>query len=196
MLLSDLLSKQLTQICIDNQIIKAHQADIYHYCFSYVLDVLLYNITILLLGFLLHRPLQALLFTAITFPGKTIVGGAHASSPERCRILSYGIFLLSLYFISTYSFSKLFAIIPYSIACVILLRLTPVDHPNKRLNPEQEHWSKFLCHIFITLITLVFYTTICFNKTIYYNLIVLCITILMCNQIIGILQNRRHSYED
>ena len=82
MLLSDLLSKQLTQICIDNQIIKAHQADIYHYCFSYVLDVLLYNITILLLGFLLHRPLQALLFTAITFPGKTIVGGAHASSPK------------------------------------------------------------------------------------------------------------------
>lgn len=135
------------------------------------------------------------LFTVITLPGKTIVGGAHASSPERCRALSYGIFLFSLWFLNTYSFCKLSAIILYSVSCVILIRLTPVDHANKRFNLEQKHRLQIACCIFIILMTLVFFTTIWLNKIIYYNLITLCVTILMCNQLIGILQNRRHSHE-
>lgn len=195
MLLSDQISNQVTQICIDHQIIEVKQEELYHYCFSYFFDVLLYNISILMFGFLLHRPLQAFLFTLITFPGKAIVGGAHASTPERCRILSYGIFLFSLWFLNTYSFSKLSAIILYSIACVILILLTPVDHPNKRFDTEQKHRLRIACCIFIIPMTVAFFITICFNKIIYYNLITLCVTILMCNQMIGILQNRRYLHE-
>lgn len=195
MLLSDEISNQLTQICIDNKIIEFQLEEIYHYCFSYIFDIILYTINTLLLGFLLHRPLQAFLFTVITLPGKTIVGGAHASSPERCRALSYGIFLFSLWFLNTYSFCKLSAIILYSVSCVILIRLTPVAHANKRFNLEQKHRLQIACCIFIILMTLVFFTTIWLNKIIYYNLITLCATILMCNQLIGILQNRRLSHE-
>ena len=59
MLLSDRISNQLTQICIDNHVIESGEKEIYHYCFSYFFDILLYNMNILLLGLLLHRPFQA-----------------------------------------------------------------------------------------------------------------------------------------
>lgn len=195
MLLSDRISNQLTQICIDTHVIESGEKEIYHYCFSYFFDILLYNMNILLLGLLLHRPFQALLFTTVTFPGKTLAGGAHASSPERCQIISYGLFLISLWIVNCYSISKISAIIIYSIACVIVIHLAPVDHPNKRFDSEQKHRLRIACHIFIIPVTLVFCVMICFNKIIYYNLITLCIVILMCNQIIGILQNRRYSHE-
>lgn len=170
--------------------------DIYIYCIDFTLDLILFNISLFLLGFLLHEPFMALLYIITITPLKMICGGAHATTPTLCSIISYFVFIFSI-LCSVY-------IIPFScfhisenvitILCIVsIVSFTPVDAQSKKYLSSQKHKLKTISIVYCTIL---FTASIIFKTYLhekYCTLIAICFIIIAVNQYIGIIINRKGS---
>ena len=80
----------------DGQISKEQQA-IYAYLFDYLIEALLYDIVVLIIGLLVHRLDLTLCYLLVTIPLRHFAGGFHANTRLGCTILSYGIYLITIF---------------------------------------------------------------------------------------------------
>ena len=62
MRLSDHTSRKLTSFLAENNVIEPSTRELYSYCFDFVLDILFFNLSILIIGCLLRKPLPSLIY--------------------------------------------------------------------------------------------------------------------------------------
>lgn len=193
------ISKKIIHYLEKNSIIDPTTKDIYIYCIDFTLDLIFFNISLLLLGCLLHEPFMALLYIVTMTPLKMICGGAHASTQTLCSIISYFLFFSSILF-SIYIESVLQFHVPKTtifILCIIsIIAHTPVDTPNKRYMPSQKAKLKLFSGIYCTMLFIIFIILKeCFHEK-YCSIILIDLIIIAINQYIGIIINRKEdSYE-
>lgn len=189
MKLSVYLSKNLASFMSEHEIIEQNQKELYAYCFDFVLDMLVFHISILLVGFLLEEPLSAFIYLLAMTPTKMLAGGAHANSQTACSIISYTVALGCI--LST-------AHIPQSVmiawqeqwlvfvSCSIIIALSaPVDHPNKRLDTIKRKHAKKNCIIYLLFLALVYICFYLHHCMKYCTLMTVCMIIIVINQYIG-----------
>ena len=91
MIISEKLCKKITTTLVENNLIDPYLYDAYYYCFDFLLDILLFASIIIFIGILSHNFLLSIMYLIILIPLKSIAGGAHATTPFFCGILSYTI---------------------------------------------------------------------------------------------------------
>lgn len=81
--------KCLSERYVLNGIIESRFCDAYAYIFDYIFNFILYNLSLLTLGFLFHHPIAVTIYIIITGSLRAVTGGYHCKTRISCYILSY-----------------------------------------------------------------------------------------------------------
>lgn len=191
MLLSQTASLKIVNFMQKNKIISNDEKNCYLYCYEFVLDLILYNGSIFILGSIIGNPILAILYILTMTPTKMLAGGAHATSREKCSIISYTISILIL-LISQFPIyiehSILFIV--FLLCITIIIIFSPVETPNKSFSLPQKKKLKKYC-IYYSLFLILLYLLLLYKKQGEYILLMnLCAIMIAVNQYIGILINK------
>lgn len=195
MILSKKISKSITSELYKNKIIDDTNKEYYSYCFDYIIENIIYYLSLIVIGCFSAHLIPALLYIMIMMPLKMLAGGAHAKSPGSCTVISYSVYIFSLFLSDILSLSTFTMIIAFFISCICISILSPVEHPNKRFNAEKRIKLKRACRFFLMLVCFLFVIMIKLNKVLYSNIILICVMIVTINQIIGKILYRSEATE-
>lgn len=115
------IGKCLSEKYVLNGIIESHFSDAYAYIFDYMFNFILYNLSLLTLGFLFHHPIAVTIYIIITGSLRAVTGGYHCKTRISCYILSYTVFSIYLLTIATIPMISAYILIPIYIICWILI---------------------------------------------------------------------------
>lgn len=194
MKLSNYLSKKIVAILAVNHVIAEKEKDLYLYCVDFLFDVIIFNLTILLVGILCRKATIALLILITLSPTKMLAGGAHAPNQLLCSIISYSISFLILFFVDPLSlFSSYLWVILFLVSLVTILLMCPVDTPNKRFLKSQKKKLKIICSIYSFCLSILFFILFLLHCKSLYTTMCLCVIVIAINQGIGIFLNQRRT---
>ncbi len=126
----------ITSFLIQENIIHDDDADIYRYGTE---QILINFMTFVIIGFLatmIDTWIETVFFFIGMIPIRMIAGGYHAKTPQRCNILTFSGYVVSMILINLIESHMTYPLI-YTIYAIILLsifRFAPVDHKNRELN--------------------------------------------------------------
>lgn len=205
MIISEILSNKITKVMEDNQIIKSELYPAYQFCFEYIFDIIIYNASIIIIGYLLHSFFLSLLYITIMTPLRKFSGGIHAPTKLLCSILSFSIYF-SVIFLSNIDYQNYFGnlrsfnysfvlLVVYFISVLLIIIISPVVHPNKPIDNKNKTRLKSLLILTLAVISIFFlyFTKKGLQK--YYLLIIMCIIIVLISLILGKRIYRRESNE-
>lgn len=185
MRISQIISQKTVNALVKDQSIHAEDAVHYLYAFEYLLDIILYTGSLLVIGILTHHFTDTVLFITIMLPLRMVAGGAHAPTRILCSIVSYGIYIVVVFLLDlplfTIHVSVLFMI--YFALSVIILSLCPVVNPENKLLLKHKSNLKRFCFCYLCFLNIVFLILL-FKHTV--QIMLLCHIIILINQIIGV----------
>ena len=117
MIISNKISHSIVHRLSENQRINPEYTEAYQYCIEQFLDLIIFNLSLLILGVFLNRFSLAIFYIITITPIKMLAGGAHANSRGLCSFLSYSVYLGAV-FLSPY--------LPFSKQCILIM-LLPVE---------------------------------------------------------------------
>lgn len=125
-----------------NRIIERDRMVVVKWGISNILDTLFNLATFLIIGILMHMPLETVTFTLGYIPLRSYAGGYHAKTPFRCWVLSNVILLIALLcirYLSRYP-SIIWSLAILSV--ILLIMLMPVSDIHKPLSDADKHRYK------------------------------------------------------
>jgi len=185
------LSITLSNSMKEHGYIDSTEADIYEYCFDYLLAQIVYDIVIMILGLLLHQPGITIIYLISFSSLRRSAGGYHAPGRRSCSIMSYLLYLIILsgaVFIPIYKPTIWLCL--YIMALGVIVILSPVSTPNKPLSDfRKKKMKRKTCIVSILLLIayIVFYT-IKISK--YYITLELCVIIMLIMLIAQLIINK------
>ncbi len=189
MFYSDKLSSKIVELAASNNNDIRKNTDVYVYLVNYILEQVIFFVTMIILGLILHNVLFSLLFFLIFFTYRSTGGGYHASSPFLCTIISYTAFFAACIFCFKFEISKSKLTLAAYIFAIIFILICPFsDCKNRRRTNSQKKSLKLKQIIFIAIFStlgFVFYYTDCF---LYFKLIMISTYIIAVTQSIGVIQ--------
>ena len=177
MILSEQLSKKIVNIMSDNNIIDSHLDAAYIYCIDFALDLVLLNLSL------------SVIYVTVLVPTKMLAGGAHAGSTYACCSISYSVYLLCMLLCRLIPGIPILNILVCLVTGIGICALSPVPHKNKKQSYQTKHKIKKYCCFCIGIIYILLSVVLSFCLYRYGNLIMLCLTIVFVNQIIGLFIN-------
>ena len=187
MIISNKISHSIVHNLSENQRINSEYTEAYQYCIEQFLDLVIFNLSLLILGALFSRFSLAIAYIITLTPVKMLAGGAHANSRGLCSFLSYSVFLGAVFLFPYLPFSKLCILIMLLPIETLIFFLTPVKHPNKDFSKEQTKRLKLALLNYLIGLTIIIGVLAAIDKTDLLKLIILCLLIVLFNQLIGIL---------
>ena len=184
-----------TTLALEKQkVINPGHYEEYTYCFEYLYDLVIFNISLLAIGALLHDIFASIIYIFCMSALKAVAGGYHARKRLTCSILSYSIYLsvFALYkSLSTMSFISnstymLCGDMIYLIISLIVMCLSPVGNHNKTFSNEERKKLKTLSAILLAAISVLYLAMRVRNTFPYSYLIIICLLIILVNQMVGI----------
>ena len=103
-----------------------------HIFFDYIFNFALYNFTLILIGFILHKSAITITYVIITGYLRAVAGGYHCKRHITCTILSYTVFALYISLNTIVSTIPIYiSLLIFVISWVLILIISPVDTPNR-----------------------------------------------------------------
>lgn len=191
MYISNKFSHHICDKLLEQEIIQANTYPYYQYSFDYVLDLILFHCSLLIIGFCLHAPFLSLLYILTLTPLKMFSGGAQADTQISCSVISYAIFLIGILITKHHLFAlhapiSIFVFVTFSF---IIFLLSPIDCKNKKIPFEQKRTYKIRCGFILCLQFFAFSYFIKRNQIDCFSLMTFCVIIILINQIIGMIKN-------
>lgn len=175
----------------DSQI-ESDQKHIYAYLFDYIIEQLIFDAVVLIIGVVSGRFVITLCFLAVTIPMRHFAGGFHASTPWMCNILSYGSYILTILITPVLEpYIHPYWAVVYVLLWGLILFIAPIDTPNKRLNAEQKSKLLRLCVKTCAIMSVLYLIFVLSKQTIFYGAITLCMAESALGLYIGFAKNRR-----
>ena len=175
----------------DSQI-ESGQKHIYAYLFDYIIEQLIFDAVVLIIGVVSGRFAITLCFLAVTIPMRHFAGGFHASTPWMCNILSYGSYILTILITPVLEpYIHPYWAVVYVLLWGLILFIAPVDTPNKRLDAEQKSKLLRLCVKTCAIMSVLYLIFVLSKQTIFYGAITLCMAESALGLYIGFAKNRR-----
>ena len=116
MILSEKASKKIVSIMVTNNKIDNNLSAAYEYCIDFALDLIFFNLSLLIAGFITHYFILSVIYVFMLVPVKMLAGGAHASSPISCFILSWSIYTTCILLCHVLPDVRILNIMIYSLA--------------------------------------------------------------------------------
>ena len=187
MIITKKISDRFARSLVESKQISPEYEEAYSYCVDFVLDLLVFNLSLLLIGGLVHNFYTALVYIISLTPLKMVAGGAHANSRLMCSVISYTSFGL-IVFISCIISPNLYFMIPaFLISVVFIVFLSPVEHKNKRFDKEGKKKLKKLSIVFSIILTIAFFVLLKLSLLKYCLTMSLCVLTIFVNQLIGLI---------
>lgn len=191
MIISDRIGRKISELMLSEGVIKETETDIYSYCYSYLLDKLIYTAYIIIVAIVLRQPFSIIVFFSVLLPLRTICGGVHADTQLKCSIFSFlvppSIICLSVSF-QPHIMTLLGT---FAISLVILLIFAPVGNKNNMISESKRQKLKktLIIYSFPLVIMLALYMYLGLQNLIFMT--VLCTLFCAVAVILGIIKNRR-----
>lgn len=184
-----MLSNYLTDIIVEKliklEIISRNDKEIYCYSYQYIIELLLFCSSLLLISLPMSNVTSTLIFIITVIPLRTFAGGIHAPTKQLCSILSYILFFLCIYipyYMLKLSYNIIFPMLITTLICICITSPQPDVH--KKLTDENSHLLKkitLIISVVITILVIILYFN---NQKIYiinitFNTVVVLIGILL-----------------
>lgn len=185
-------ASSLTQLLIQNKYIQPKDSEVVRYSIDYLCQSLFYQVSLLLLGFLTRHLLYSVVYSLTMGFLKHFTGGAHAPNKRICSLLSYGVFLATMYLTDRMTLiDGVLVSLLISTNLIVTMILAPVDCKNKKFNEKQRKKLKVISSIICIVISiLIRYCFLCEN---YYiaGIMIFCFSINSVNLAVGFIINKK-----
>jgi accessory gene regulator B len=136
-MIKESISNQITRSLIDNKVIDDQDKELYAYGLQLGITALLNILTTVILGIVMGRIWESVIFLLTYIPLRSYAGGYHAKNQFRCDVLSLLLIITALTgcgLLTSYDFAGMLLLTGSGI---IIFLLAPVEDFNKRLNQEE-----------------------------------------------------------
>ena len=138
------MAVKITDKLVLKKIVSDDMADIYIYGFELLISFVFSTISVVIIGLILGRFLQTLMFLTTFILLRSFTGGYHANTYAMCSFVTLSLFgvvllLTEFVFVPLYLFPILGLI-----GTVIMLWQVPIEHPNKKLSDIQKRKYKVI----------------------------------------------------
>lgn len=138
------MAVKITDKLVLKKIVSDDMADIYIYGFELLISFFFSTIGILIIGIILGRFLQTLMFLATFILLRSFTGGYHANTYAVCSIVTFSLFGIVL-LLAEFVFVPLYLYpILGLIGTIIMVWQVPIEHPNKKLSDDQKRKYKVI----------------------------------------------------
>ena len=181
----------MTNILIEGEVVKPEEQKLYCYCMEGLLEIIGNIFLTILLGALLGKFWDAIIFLFIFISMRTLAGGYHAKDGNICFLISILLFLVVL--LTADYFQNIFegewSNRNYIVSSFCIFIFAPVDCKNKRLSREKKMQLKVWTLIFLFLISLFYFGMIMVFKWRYCIVISNCMLVIAVLMIMGYCEN-------
>lgn len=187
----DKISNFITDTLIEGKVIKSEERNLYLYCFGTIIEMSANLLATLMIGALLHRFVETLIFMLVFIPLRSFAGGYHCEKAESCFILSIFVYLTVML-----SYKYLYGISAYWILAICLanfiavLIISPVVSPNKPLSAKEKNKNRCIS-IFITAFYIAAILIMLYSKTPYAFVILESVTASVISMTAGFLKYKK-----
>ncbi|GAA0237240.1 accessory gene regulator ArgB-like protein [Metaclostridioides mangenotii] len=182
---------KVTSYLIERETIEDEEFEIYSYGFETLIAFVVNIAVILIIGYMLNKFNETLLFLCFYCPIRQFSGGFHAENYRRCLLV-----FITLYLSNTYILDKLmnlntdiFITIISIISYVGIVFLSPQEHRNNPLsNKERKKYIKIVTYLSSFLLVISFFGiryAVTYEYAMYAFSVIVCIFIML---ILGILK--------
>ena len=175
-----------------NSFIQTTDIPVVRYTLNYLYHVMVYHIILLILGILFGQLHFTVVYILIMGLLKRFTGGAHAPSEHLCSILSYSIFLATMYLDNHLIItSETIIWVILILNTLLTLVLAPVDCRNKRFDLHQRKRLKHITTIIIAVVSVILGILLNHNEYFTVNIILTCLSINSVNLLVGFALNKK-----
>lgn len=191
MIISQKLSSAIADTLYDNNIISKQEIPIYIYCLDYIIELIFLIVFTILYGTFSHNLPETIIFLIVFIPIRSFGGGFHASTQNRCTLLSLITFIFVLYSdclvaLFTWQWTAAFAISLFLIAI-----LAPVGTKSRPITPDRKKILKKYCIIFCILLSFLYIIFYLKNYKKLYGTLSICILINFVSILSGFIIEKR-----
>ena len=126
--------------------------------YQYGMQVLICNIagmlTVLIVGILISRLVESIIFITIYATLRIYTGGYHARTPLVCNIVFLGTYLVTV-MLEALKVNNSVVLIMYLLSCLIILRFSPIENVNKELDEKDKEIYRNKSLIISTLLLMI-----------------------------------------
>lgn len=185
------ISNYIINSLINNAIVKQEERKIYYYCIEGLIEIVGNLFIILMLGIILGKFIETLIFLFVFIPLRSIAGGYHVQNENICFVLSIIIFIIVIFSASYFAnhLSISWSIKMHLLSSLNIILLCPVDSENKRLSYAKGKKLKIFSIILILISSLTLYIMVFFQKAGFCFVISNNIFLISLLIIVGYLQN-------
>ena len=133
------LSEHITQKLVEYQAIQSEERELYRYGIQQVFNIICNLITIVVIGLLLNKVWESLIFTTAYIPLRSYAGGYHAKTPKRCYLFSCMMIIAVLLAMKILSLGSFICSCLAVTGSICILIFAPVGTANKPLD-DKEKW--------------------------------------------------------
>lgn len=175
------ISKNITKWCNKKRKITYIENTVIEYELESFLENIIKLIFLIILGFIVHRGIDTLIFITIFCTLRYHAGGFHMKTNMGCMFIMTIIWALSLGIGGNVKISNIAYIMIYSLICMIFIYFVPADFSNMRIICLSEKKKKKI--ISLLIVTFFFFIGIIINNHIIKGVIIITI----CLETISIL---------
>ena len=147
------MAVKITDKLVLKKIVSDDMADIYIYGFELLISFFFSTIGVLIIGIILGRFLQTLMFLTTFILLRSFTGGYHANTYAVCSLVTFSLFGVVL-ILTEFSFVPLYLyLILGLVGTAIMLLLVPIEHPNKKLSDDQKRKYKVISLVLFLMFT-------------------------------------------
>ena len=148
------VSDRIAALLVSQGIILEEDSDIYSYGLALIISFLFNTVVMLIVGALVHRFIETLLFLAVFVLLRSFTGGYHADTFLKCMLITFSTYSLVIIL------SSIEVITPIYLSClaigfVIVLFTAPVEHPNKEISERKKVHHKITSSVMYIIFSVI-----------------------------------------
>lgn len=196
MYISHKLAKKITSFLLKNNSIMQEDYSACLYCIDYIIEIVLFFLSTLLISLLFRMPLLCLIYSIILIALRSTCGGYHAKTRIACSILSFSFFFLAFVLTRLYIYSSTYIMLSNMFLCFVIIFSQRRTHSTSRVFSPTQHRKQLLLRRFFSLLLLLSFMIVYVLE--FYSIaamIVSCTNIAVANMMMRISSHRlTHKY--
>ena len=156
------LANKLTSCLLRHDVIDEAEQELYCFGFQSGLEMVACHLAILAVAAYLHRIPEYLLFSLVFVPIRSYAGGLHLPKFSQCFICSCSVVAVVIFLSEKLELSSPISAAATAVMLFILFLLRPVDHENRPVDEDEQHFFSYKLRraiLGIGILTAVLYLT-------------------------------------
>ena len=131
------IADSIAVLFLKKNIINEDELPVYQYGMQVLIGNIAGMLTVLIVGILISRLVESIIFITIYATLRIYTGGYHARTPLVCNIVFLGTYLVTV-MLEALKVNNSVEWIMYLLSCLIILRFSPIENVNKELDDRDK----------------------------------------------------------